>query len=105
MKKNLRNLFLITLTLLITTVTCCRSNTARAESEVELYDMVWKLVNTKYLDRTNNGQNWYRWRHKYDEKIKTPEDAYMAIDTMVASLNEPYTRFMDKKEFEELEIL
>lgn len=101
MKKNLRNIFLITLTLLITAVTCCRSNTVYAESESALYDMVWKLVNTRYLDQSNNGQNWYRWRHKYDDKLKTPEDAYVAIDTMVASLNDKYTRFVTPKEFEE----
>ena len=101
MKKNLRNLFVFTLTLLITAVTCCKSNIANAESEAALYDMVWKLVNTRYLDQSNNGQNWYRWRHKYDDKIKTPEDAYVAIDTMVASLNDKYTRFVTPKEFEE----
>lgn len=101
MKKFLRNTALITLALLVTCITCCRSNTALAESDAVLYDMVWKLVNTKYVDQTNNGQNWERWRHKYDDKIKTPEDAYVAIDTMVASLNDRYTRFVPPKEFEE----
>lgn len=72
-----------------------------AESETALYDMVWKIVNSRYLDQTNNGQNWERWRHKYDDKIKTPEDAYVAIDTMIASLNDRYTRFVNPKEFEE----
>ncbi len=36
------------------------------------------------------------------EMKKTSEDAYVAIDTMLASLNDPYTRFLDPKEFEEL---
>ncbi len=101
MKKSIRNTTLITLALLITCITCNRSNTALAESDAELYDMVWKAVNTKYLDQTNNGQDWGKWRHKYDDKIKTPEDSYIAIDTMIASLNDRYTRFVPPKEFAE----
>lgn len=100
-KKKFRNSALITLSLLIVCVFCCRSNTAMAQSDTELYDMVWKCVNTKYIDSTKNTQDWNRWRHKYDDKIKTPEDAYVAIDTMVASLNDRYTRFLQPKEFAE----
>ncbi len=101
MKKFLKNTALITLVLTVISISFSRSNTAMAESEAALYDMVWKIVNTRYLDQTNNGQNWDRWRHKYDDKIKTPEDAYVAIDTMIASLNDRYTRFVNPKEFEE----
>ncbi|MBQ8887377.1 MAG: S41 family peptidase [Candidatus Gastranaerophilales bacterium] len=101
MRKNLKNIALITLSLIVVSMTFARSNTAMAESETVLYDMVWKIVNTKFLDQTNNGQDWYRWRHKYDDKIKTPEDAYVAIETMVASLNDRYTRFVTPREFEE----
>lgn len=70
-----------------------------AYSLVDLYDQVWKLVNTKFVDQTNNAQDWSKWRHKYDNKIQTNEDAYVAINTMVASLNDPYTKFLDPKEF------
>ncbi len=100
-KNIIKNTALITLALMVVSVSFNRSNTAFAESETALYDMVWKIVNTRYLDQTNNGQNWERWRHKYDDKIKTPEDAYVAIDTMVASLNDRYTRFVNPKDFEE----
>ena len=73
-----------------------------ATAEVNpLYDQVWRLVNSKYVDKTNNKQNWERWRYKYDKVIKTPEDSYVAIETMLASLNDPYTKFLDPKEFEE----
>lgn len=74
---------------------------AFAETPQDLYDYVWKNVNSKYVDQTNNEQNWARWRHKYDASIKTQEDAYVAIATMLASLNDPYTRFLDPKEFAE----
>ncbi len=101
MKDFFKNSTLIALSLMIVSISCCRSNTAMAQSDAELYDSVWKIVNTKYLDKTKNGQDWTRWRHKYDDKIKTPEDAYVAIDTMIASLNDRYTRFVPPKEFEE----
>ena len=64
-------------------------------------DNKWRLINTKYVDQTNNEQNWNKWRHKYDRVIQTDEDAYVAIDTMVASLNDPYTKFLNPKEFQE----
>ena len=72
-----------------------------AATPAELYDDVWKIVNKKFYDPTNNSQDWAKWRYRYDHKLKTPEDAYVAIDTMLASLNDPYTRFLPPKEFSE----
>lgn len=76
-------------------------NNVFAYSPVDLYDNVWRLINNKFVDQTNNDQDWAKWRHKYDNKIQSNEDAYVAINTMVASLNDPYTRFLDPKEFAE----
>ena len=70
-----------------------------AYGPIDLYDNVWRLINNKFVDQTNNNQDWASWRHRYDDKIKTNEDAYVAINTMVASLNDPYTKFLDPKEF------
>ena len=70
-----------------------------AYGPVDLYDNVWRLINNKFVDQSNNQQDWAKWRHKYDNKIHTNEDAYVAINTMVASLNDPYTKFLDPKEF------
>ncbi|MBE7712896.1 MAG: S41 family peptidase [Cyanobacteria bacterium SIG26] len=73
----------------------------QASTPEELYDNVWRLINSKYVDQTNNEQDWGKWRHKYDKVLKTDEDAYVAIDTMVASLNDPYTKFLTPKDFAE----
>ena len=70
-----------------------------AYSPVDLYDNVWRLINSKFVDQSNNQQNWAKWRHKYDNQIRTNEDAYVAINTMVASLNDPYSRYMSKQEY------
>ena len=72
-----------------------------AGTPAELYDDVWKLVNQKFYDPSNNSQDWAKWRYRYEHKLKTTEDAYVAIDTMLASLNDPYTRFLPPKEFSE----
>ena len=67
----------------------------------EMYDDVWKIVNKKYYDPSNNAQDWTKWRYRYENKLKTKEDSYIAIETMLASLNDPYTRFLAPKEFSE----
>ena len=72
-----------------------------AYTPVDLYDHVWRLINIKFVDQTNNAQDWSKWRHKYDNHIVTNDDAYVAINTMIASLNDPYTKFLDPKEFAE----
>lgn len=67
----------------------------------QLYTRAWQLVRDGYYDTTFNKQNWDVWRHKYDGKLQTNEQAYDAIRTMLASLNDPYTRFLDPKAFKE----
>lgn len=76
-------------------------NYVLAQTPQTLYDRAWNLINTKYVDQTNNNQEWKRWRHKYDNVLETDEDAYIAIETMVSSLNDVYTRFLSPKEYQE----
>ena len=71
-------------------------------SPQRLFDRTWRVISKEYYEPSLNHQNWNRWRTRYQGKIKTQDDARVAIDTMIASLDEPYTRFMPKKDFEEL---
>lgn len=71
-------------------------------SPQKLFEKTWKIIYRDYYDPTLNHQDWTRWKEHYHDKIKTNDDAKVAIDTMIASLNEPYTRYMNKKDFEEL---
>ena len=68
----------------------------------KLFEKTWKIIQKDYYEPTLNHQDWNRWKAHYQGKIKTDDDAKVAIDTMIASLNEPYTRFMNKKDFEDL---
>ncbi len=67
-----------------------------------LFEKTWRVIYKEYYEPSLNNQDWYRWKDHYKGKIKTDEDARIAIDTMIASLNEPYTRFMSQKDFEDL---
>ncbi len=100
MNKTFAKILIIVFTLSIF-ITGFNATRVMAYTPCDLYDKVWTLINNKFVDQSNNSQDWHRWRHKYDDKIKTNEDAYVAIDTMLASLNDPYTRFLDPKEFAE----
>lgn len=73
-----------------------------------LYQRAWKLIKDSYYDQKfgekNNkdgGQDWGRWEHRYDGKLKTADDAHKAIETMLASLGDPYTRFLDREAFDD----
>lgn len=68
----------------------------------KLFDKTWKIINKEFYEPSLNHQNWARWKYRYQGQIKTEDDARVAIDTMIASLNEPYTRFMTKKDYEDL---
>lgn len=77
------------------------NNSALAIAPQGLYDRAWKLINSKYVDETQNQQNWSRWRNKYDNVIVDEEDAWVAIATMVDSLGDVYTKFLTPKEYKE----
>ncbi len=66
-----------------------------------IYDSVWMLIEEDFFDDTYNGQDWKRWRHKYDGKLTNLDDAHKAVETMLASLGDRYTRFLDKEAFTE----
>ena len=68
---------------------------------IDIYDKVWKIIEKDYVDSEYNGQEWEMWRHRYDTYIENEKDVYKAIETMVASLGDRYTRFLDKESFKD----
>lgn len=65
------------------------------------YNDVWKLVDKVYIDKSKNSQEWSRWHNKYSKHIVTEDDAIVAINSMLLSLNDPYVRFFNNKNFKE----
>ncbi len=66
-----------------------------------VYNEAWQTVKYEYVDDGFNGQDWARWEHRYDDVIQDPEDAYVGIQTMLASLNDDYTRFLPPRDMSE----
>lgn len=75
-----------------------------ATPEQKLFLTGWEKIQSEYYDKTLNHQDWDKWKHHYLAKIKTKEDAYVAIDSAIESLDDPYTRFLRPEEFEEQNI-
>ncbi|HMP54436.1 MAG TPA: hypothetical protein PKD05_23015, partial [Candidatus Melainabacteria bacterium] len=73
----------------------------KSSNPEDIYDNVWMLIEEDFFDETFNGQDWKRWRHKYDGKLTNMEDAHKAVETMLASLGDRYTRFLDREAFTE----
>lgn len=67
----------------------------------ELFNDSWSTIKNKFYDSTLNKQKWDRWKKHYRGKIKTDADATVAINTMLESLNDPYSRYLDKENYDE----
>lgn len=68
-------------------------------SSQKLFDNVWFEIKNNYYDPSLNHQQWKHWKDHYHGKIKTDEDVKVAVDSMLASLNDPYSRYMTKSEY------
>ncbi|MFM7513907.1 MAG: S41 family peptidase, partial [Cyanobium sp.] len=88
-------------------VTSPGGTTRIMDSPKEVIDQTWQIVFRDYLD-VNGKYTPERWRGlRRDVLAKTypsSKDAYEAIRGMLASLDDPYTRFLDPREFKEMQI-
>ncbi len=82
----------------------CRSvHAALQDSPKAIVDQAWQLVNREYVDTTYNKVNWQATRQTLLSKnYTTKEEAYTAIRDALKQLGDPYTRFMDPKQYESL---
>jgi carboxyl-terminal processing protease len=61
---------------------------------------VWKIVNRSYVDDTFNHQDWYKVRKQYSgRKFNDREETYDAIQEMLESLGDPFTRLLRPKQY------
>lgn len=76
---------------------------ALEDSPKTLVDEVWQIVNSEFVDR---GFNHTDWKLKRQELLKQEypdsQSAYKTIRDSLESLGDPYTRFLDPQEYEEL---
>ncbi len=77
------------------------------KSPKEVIDQVWQIIYRDYMAVSKDfSQNeWLQLRKKLlSAKYQNSEDSYEAIRAMLATLDDPYTRFLDPKEFNEMRI-
>ena len=53
-------------------------DTTRVSAQA-LFDKSWSTIRAEYYDPNFNLQKWVRWKNHYQGKIKTEEDAKVAI--------------------------
>lgn len=68
--------------------------------EQKFFNNVWQIVNRSYVDDSFNHQNWYRVRKSFaNRKFNSREDTYAGIQEMLASLGDPFTRFLPPDQY------
>ncbi|MBE9043899.1 PDZ domain-containing protein [Pleurocapsales cyanobacterium LEGE 10410] len=73
--------------------------------EQKLLLQSWRIVNQSYLDETFNHQNWWRLREKFVKKpLRDREETYTAIEEMLASLDDPFTRLLRPEQYHSLQV-
>ncbi|MBE9197698.1 MULTISPECIES: carboxyl-terminal processing protease CtpB [unclassified Nodularia (in: cyanobacteria)] len=76
---------------------------ALQDSPKTLVDQVWQLVNREYVDGSFNQQDWLATRQSLlSKEYASNEQAYVAIREALQKLGDPYTRFMDPKQYQTL---
>jgi carboxyl-terminal processing protease len=76
---------------------------ALQDSPKTVIDEAWQIVNREYVDGTFNKNDWKAVRQRLLNKNYTSrQEAYEALRTALKQLDDPYTRFMDPKQYEAL---
>lgn len=66
-------------------------------------DEAWQIVYREYVDPSFNRKNWKAIRQELlSKEYSSREEAYRALRKALDELNDPYTRFMDPKQYERL---
>lgn len=78
-----------------------------SDSPKEVIDQTWQIVFRDYLD-INGKYTPEKWRNLRRQVLSksygSTKESYEAIRGMLASLDDPYTRFLDPREFKEMQI-
>ena len=73
--------------------------------EQKLFSQAWRIVSQSYIDDTFNHQNWWQLRERTLQKHLDNRDAtYSAIQKMLESLEDPFTRFLSPNQYRSLQV-
>ncbi len=96
--------FLLLLPILLA-LSCWMQPATALSDEQKIVVEAWRIINRTYLDDTFNHQNWAAVRQKLlKQPVTDEESAYQAIEQMLASLDEPFTRFLRPEQYRSLQV-
>lgn len=105
MQKRVFRVGLLLLLPILVTISWWVQPAAALTEEQKLVSEAWRIINRTYLDDTFNHQNWAAVRQ---EVLKQPlldqEATYNAIQQMVASLDDPFTRLLRPEQYRSLKV-
>ena len=73
--------------------------------EQKIFSQAWRIVSQAYLDDSFNNQNWWALREKaLQQRLDNREATYAAIQKMLGSLNDPFTRLLKPSQYRSLQV-
>lgn len=98
-----KSIAILALTSLTVTYAGSSVKAALQDSPKTIVDEVWQIVNNEFVDRDFNRVDWLHKRQELLSKnYANQKEAYKVIRESLQELKDPYTRFLDPSEFEEL---
>jgi carboxyl-terminal processing protease len=73
------------------------------DSPKAVLDEAWQIINREYVDTTFNKVDWLASRQVLlSREYSSTREAYAALKEQIQKLGDPYTRFMDPRQFQTL---
>lgn len=92
-----------TATLSVLAAICHPVRAELQDSPKAVIDEVWQTIDHEYVDGTFNHTDWQATRMRLlNQNYTSREQAYIAIRAALKQLGDPYTRFLDPKEYQSL---
>ena len=96
--------FLIILQVCLTWITWTTPVLALTEDQ-KIFSESWRIINRSYVDESFNHQNWWSIREKLiRQPFKSRDDTYSAIEKMLATLDDPFTRLLRPDQYRSLQV-
>ncbi|WP_040654924.1 carboxyl-terminal processing protease CtpA [Rubidibacter lacunae] len=96
------------ISLIVLTFACwtvCLPSAKAYGNEEQMLLQAWRIVNQAYLDSTFNHQNWWFVRRDLLRAVPADREAtYAAIEEMLASLDDPFTRLLKPEQYRSLQV-
>lgn len=87
------------------TLGCWVSPAVALTQEQQFFNEAWRIVNRAYIDETFNHQNWWLLRQQaLKHPLKDRQATYSAIDKMLGTLGDPFTRLLKPDQYHSLQV-